>query len=103
MADKKLHLSLKDWEALRMQVDRCYDNFTQKLNGPYQLDERELRICLLIKTRFSCKEIGSLINMSQSGVSIRKEMPRIGMILFSHYKLVKLYLRSFCAMRDSHK
>ena len=25
------------------------------------------------------------------------------MILFSHYKLVKLYLRSFCAMRDSHK
>ena len=69
VADKKLHLSPKDWEALRMQVDRCYDNFTQKLNGPYQLDERELRICLLIKTRFSCKEIGRLINMSQSGVS----------------------------------
>ena len=69
VADKKLHLSLKDWEALRMQVDRCYDNFTQKLNGPYQLDDRELRICLLIKTRFSCKDIGSLINMSQSGVS----------------------------------
>ena len=37
VADKKLHLSPKDWEALRMQVDRCYDNFTQKLNGPYQL------------------------------------------------------------------
>ena len=69
MADKKLYLSPKDWEALRMQVDRCYDNFTQRLNGPYQLDERELRICLLIKTRFSCKEIGRLINMSQSGVS----------------------------------
>ena len=69
VADKKLHLSPKDWEELRMQVDRCYDNFTQKLNGPYQLDERELRICLLIKTRFSCKDIGSLINMSQSGVS----------------------------------
>ena len=58
VADKKLHLSPKDWEALRMQVDRCYDNFTQKLNGPYQLDDRELRICLLIKTRFSCKDIG---------------------------------------------
>lgn len=69
MPDKKVRLTPKDWEELRIQVDRCYDNFTQKLNGPYQLDERELRICLLIKTRFSCKDIGNLVNLSQSGVS----------------------------------
>lgn len=67
--DGKLRLQSKDWEALQTQVDECYDNFSQKLNGPYQLDMREMHICLLIKLRFSYKDIGRLVNLSPSGVS----------------------------------
>ena len=69
LQSKKSRLTDADWEELRTQVDKYYDNFTQKLNGPYQLNDRELRVSLLVKTRFSCKEIGSLVNLSQSGVS----------------------------------
>ena len=67
--DKKSRLSAQDWTDLQTEVDKCYDNFTDKLNGSYQLNDRELRICLLLKLKFTCTEIGELVHLTQSGVS----------------------------------
>ena len=67
--DKKRRLSVQDWTDLQTEVDKCYDSFTDKLNGSYQLNDHELRICLLLKLRFTCTEIGELVHLTQSGVS----------------------------------
>ena len=69
------HLTPQDWKALQSQIDKCYNNFTSKLNGPYQLDDRELHVCLLIKLKFSYTDIGKLVNLSLSGVnSVRRRL-----------------------------
>ncbi len=71
----KSRLTQQEWKCLQEQIDQCYNGFTSKLNGAYQLDDRELHICLLIKLQFSYTEIGKLVNLSLSGInSVRSRL-----------------------------
>ena len=68
-------LTDKDWENLQTKIDECFDRFTYKLYGLYRLSQTELHICLLLKAQFRNKEIASLINLSDEGItSIRRRL-----------------------------
>lgn len=70
-------LDMADWEALQIEVNRCYKNFTNQLLALYPFSEMELKICLLLKISINITNISLLTNRSKSAiVSARKSMYR---------------------------
>lgn len=60
--------------AMQEAVDGLYDNFTMRLSKQTSLlTESDLQICCLIKLRLSNPEIATLIGISSSSVSKRKQ------------------------------
>ena len=79
---KKFHLSngnskLKeeDWNTLSEMIDKIYSRFTARLYALHPFNEKEIRICLLIKINLKPSQIAPLIPCAkQTLTSIRKKM-----------------------------
>lgn len=65
----------KDWEILRIKIDRCYKDFTARLQAIYPVTDIEMKICLLLKIKISVTGISLLTGRSKSAiVSARKKL-----------------------------
>lgn len=65
----------QDWEMLRIKVDRCYKDFTARLQAIYPVSDIEMKICLLLKTGINVTGIALLTGRSKSAiVSARKKL-----------------------------
>ncbi|MFR9261232.1 MAG: hypothetical protein ACLVL2_10050 [Bacteroides cellulosilyticus] len=79
---KKFHLvngdsKLKeeDWNTLSEMIDKIYSRFTARLYTLHPFNEKEIRICLLIKIDLKPSQIAPLIPCAkQTLTSIRKKM-----------------------------
>lgn len=79
---KKFHLTngnskLKeeDWNTLSEMIDKTYSRFTARLYTIHPFNEKEIRICLLIKIGLKPSQIAPLIPCAkQTLTSIRKKM-----------------------------
>lgn len=68
-------LNSKDWEILRIKIDRCYKDFTARLQAIYPVSDMEMKICLLIKIGINVTGIALLTGRSKSAiVSARKKL-----------------------------
>lgn len=68
-------IEAKDWEILRIKTDRCYKDFTARLQAIYPVTDIEMKICLLLKIKISVTGISLLTGRSKSAiVSARKKL-----------------------------
>lgn len=68
-------IEAKDWEILRIKTDRCYKDFTARLQAIYPVTDIEMKICLLLKIKISVTVISLLTGRSKSAiVSARKKL-----------------------------
>lgn len=68
-------LNTKDWEILRIKIDRCYKDFTTRLRAIYPVSDIEMKICLLLKIKINVTGISLLTRRSKSAiVSARKKL-----------------------------
>lgn len=69
--DETIKITEKEWLALQIEIDKTYQNFTDRLYALYpQLSLLELRICYLIKISMQVRDIALLLNRSKSAISI---------------------------------
>lgn len=71
--------SLKDadWYALKTHVDLLFNNFTMRLLIDFQgLSEYNLKICCLIKMKYSTSRISTLIGVSAPSITRQKQRIR---------------------------
>lgn len=65
----------QDWEVLRIEINRCYKNFTARLQAIYPVSDIEMKICLLLKIGINVTGIATLTGRSKSAiVSARKKL-----------------------------
>lgn len=68
-------LSETDWLVLQQTIDRTFNSFTKRLYALSTLDERELRICLLVKAEIQPAGIARLMGRAKSTItSARKNL-----------------------------
>ena len=68
-------LSEADWLVLHQTIDRTFNSFTNRLYALSTLDERELRICLLVKAEIQPAGIARLMGRAKSTItSARKNL-----------------------------
>ena len=68
-------LSEADWLVLQQAIDRTFNSFTNRLYALSTLDERELRICLLVKAEIQPAGIARLMGRAKSTItSARKNL-----------------------------
>ena len=68
-------LSEADWLVLHQTIDRTFNSFTNRLYALSTLDERELRICLLVKAEIQPAGIARLTGRAKSTItSARKNL-----------------------------
>ena len=66
-------LGEEDWEKLKAVTDRVYNGFTLRLHEYCpQLSEVYIRYCILIKLGFTVSQIGILMAVAPSSVSLQK-------------------------------
>lgn len=74
-ANGSCKLNAKDWEILRIKIDRCYKDFTTRLRAIYPVSDIEMKICLLLKIKINVTGISLLTGRSKSAiVSARKKL-----------------------------
>ena len=66
----------KDWETLENTIESYYLQFSKRLYELYpSMNDRELKVCLLIKTNIPIKDISNILNCNPSTISkIRKRL-----------------------------
>lgn len=65
----------QDWEVLRIEINRCYKDFTARLQAIYPVSDIEMKICLLLKIGINVTGIATLTGRSKSAiVSARKKL-----------------------------
>ena len=71
----KSKLKEEDWNTLSEMIDKIYSRFTARLYTLHPFNEKEIRICLLIKIDLKPSQIAPLIPCAkQTLTSIRKKM-----------------------------
>jgi DNA-binding CsgD family transcriptional regulator len=66
---------LNEWESLQTSINEAYNGFSQRLMATYKLNERELRVSLLLKINLSPSHIALSIPCSKETVtSIRRRL-----------------------------
>ena len=67
-------LDLVTWEAVREAIDYMYDNYSQRLTKQFPLlTEGEIQVCCFIKIHLSNDDMATLLGISPSSVSKRKQ------------------------------
>lgn len=65
----QIQLSSENWNLLEQTVNEIYEGFIGKLYNIHKLNEREVRICLLIKIGILPKDMAKLTNYSRESIS----------------------------------
>lgn len=68
------YIESDQWGFIREAIDDLYNNFTLRLSKQFPtLTEGEIRLCCLIKLRFSVSEMGTILAISPPSVSKNKQ------------------------------
>ena len=67
------HLTEEEWEALAEEIDRIYNNFTQRLFMLVQLSDVELKTCYLIKLKTPPADIAVILYKSKAAISMLRQ------------------------------
>lgn len=80
---KKLHQPIEkneaikmtdtDWTELTQAIEETYPHFVQRLNKLCPLSQKELQVCLLIKTNVPLTQIADIVYSSKQGISSLRE------------------------------
>lgn len=71
--NRLFEVSNEDFSHLRQALDVAYNSFSKRLTDICpSMKEKELRLCMLIKIKIQPKEIGALLNMSPSNISMMR-------------------------------
>ena len=80
---KKLHQPIEkneaikmtdtDWTELTQAIEETYPHFVQRLNELCPLSQKELQVCLLIKTNVPLTQIADIVYSSKQGISSLRE------------------------------
>lgn len=74
-ANNNKMVNTQDWEVLRIEINRCYKDFTARLQAIYPVSDIEMKICLLLKIGINITGIATLTGRSKSAiVSARKKL-----------------------------
>ena len=70
--------ALIDWQSIFQMIDLVYDGFYTQLNDRYShiLNDKEIKLCCLLKANFSTKEINMLTRQSLQTIYQRKTQIR---------------------------
>lgn len=72
--NESFRMHTEDWEKIREEIDKAYDQFSNRLYVLYpKLSEIEFRVCLLIKAGLTVTEIGHLVNRQKNSISSLRE------------------------------
>ena len=71
--DIEKDLQWKNYEQMCMTVDKHLNFLTNRLTNIYQLNEREIRLCVLVLLNMSRSEMSKLLNYSLSGMGKLKD------------------------------
>ena len=67
-------LDIYQWEEVQMAINRLYDNFTERLKKQIpSLTENDLQVCCLIKLHISVANMATILGISPTSVSKRKQ------------------------------
>ena len=67
--DQNNFISNEKWDELEAYLNNNFDQFCKQLRHKYKVDNRNLRMCCLIKLFFTNKEIGEIFCISRSAIS----------------------------------
>ena len=68
--DSLKYMQDETWMELKTVTDQIFDQFNSKLMSYYpKMSEKDQKICYLVKTKFSVKEIAGLLGLSKSAIS----------------------------------
>lgn len=66
-------LSDRDWEELKISIDKSFDNFTIRLKYQYpNLNENDIRFCCLLKINVDAGDIAYILNIDPASVRSKK-------------------------------
>lgn len=67
-------LDIYQWAEVQMAINRLYDNFTERLQKQIpSLTENDLQVCCLIKLHISVANMATILGISPTSVSKRKQ------------------------------
>jgi tetratricopeptide (TPR) repeat protein len=68
--NSKAKIKEEDWVILRQEIDRAYDDFTNRLKALFPpITEHELRLCYLIKSNIPPTGMAQILSLSTSAIS----------------------------------
>lgn len=71
--NSKTKIKDEDWILLRQEIDKAYNNFTNRLKVLFPpITEHELRLCYLIKTNIPPTGMAQILSLSTSAISNRR-------------------------------
>lgn len=77
LREGKDSLKETDWNTLKTHIDLLFDKFTMRLQGDFPgLTEYNLKICCLIKMRYTTSRISTLLGVSAPSITRQKQRIR---------------------------
>lgn len=70
---EQFHLTDEEWQQLGEDIDKVYDNFTQRLFSLVQLSDIELKTCYLIKLKVAPADIAVMLFKSKTAISMLRQ------------------------------
>lgn len=70
LANGNSKLKEEDWNTLSEMIDKIYSRFTARLYALHPFNEKEIRICLLIKINLKPSQIAPPYSMRQTDINI---------------------------------
>jgi len=70
---EKFHFTDEEWQQLGENIDKVYENFTQRLFSLVQLSDIELKVCYLIKLRIAPANMAVMLYKSKTAISMLRQ------------------------------
>lgn len=73
LASRKIEVTDKEWEEVRLAVNDSFDNFAIRLQRDYPLlTEKEICFCCLVKTNVNMQDLSDIYCVSKAAITKRK-------------------------------